>query len=464
MIRLHALGQCVFEVGEHHVTPESDVLFAVLLLLTSKAGQPVPRADLLEMLWPESDGNSARHRLRQAVYQLKKLGAPLATPESAIVLRKADVEIDYLTPRDDHEAWSAIVAEPSQLDVLPRYAPGFSRPFAQWVELERDRVRATLCRNLLHAIADQRARGAHARAIDLAKACLELDPMNEDAIFSLAELLALVGKTGDALDIVDRYRAERPADRDNPPRSLLDLRRRIAVAARQSRGSPYRQELVGRAAIVHEINAWIREEPGERPVLAVTGEAGIGKTRLLEEATRIAALHGARCVEYRSAANGEGRPLVALLDMLPRLLALPGAVGCAPEAYDHVTHLARGGHPTTSIPADTTESTFRFALLRRSVLDLFEAVLSEGDVILSIDDAHALDRPTLGILVDATRMTGRSHRAAARLPAGQFYRIIAIPAWGCPLHQSTAARRGGLATSSDARFTGKRGDAARDTR
>ena len=101
MIRLRALGQCVFEIGDHHVTPESDVLFAVLLLLTSKAGHPVPRADLLELLWPESDGNSARHRLRQAVYQLRKLGAPLDTPESAIVVQKSDVEVDYLVCRED---------------------------------------------------------------------------------------------------------------------------------------------------------------------------------------------------------------------------------------------------------------------------------------------------------------------------------------------------------------------------
>ena len=407
MIRLHALGQCVFEVGEHHVTPESDVLFAVLLLLTSKAGQPVPRADLLELLWPESDGNSARHRLRQAVYQLKKLGAPLATPESAIVVRKADVQVDYLLYRDDRDALAAFVSEPRHLDVLPRYAPGFSKPFARWVEDERDRVRATLRHHLLESAAGHRARGEHGRAIVLARACLELDTLNEEAVFALAESLAIVDGAAAAISVVDQYRDSLRLLGERFPRSLGELRGRIVESAeRTSRAGSGHHELVGRTAIIQEIDAWVRERPSARPTLVLMGDAGIGKTRLICEAARIAGVHGAGFIEYRSSANGEHRPLVGLLDLLPRLLALPGAVGCQPESYARLADLVRGGHTGNSIPADTTESTFRFALLRRSVLDLFEAVLSEGDVILSLDDAHALDRPTLEILLDAVRLPG----------------------------------------------------------
>ena len=58
MIRLRALGQCVFEVGAHRVTPGSDVLFALLLVLACRDGQAIPRVELIELLWPESDGRS----------------------------------------------------------------------------------------------------------------------------------------------------------------------------------------------------------------------------------------------------------------------------------------------------------------------------------------------------------------------------------------------------------------------
>ncbi len=192
---------------------------------------------------------------------------------------------------------------------------------------------------------------------------------------------------------------------------LWRLRKRILEAARRSPYDASRQaELVGRAEIVSDLSAWISTGAHVRTVLALSGEAGIGKTRLLAEGARIAALHGFRCLEYRPGANGEDRPLAGLLDLLPQLLALPGAVGCNPDSYGRLTELARGVHAETSIPADTTDSAFRFATLRRSVLDLIEAILTECGILLSLDDAHALDRPTLEILLDATRCGG--HRLA----------------------------------------------------
>ena len=110
MIRLRALGQCVFEVGAHRITPESDVLFAVLLLLACRQGQAMRRVELLELLWPESDERSARHRLRQALYQVRKLGAPVASAESSVSLRRRDVELDYVVCRQSREAFLASLA------------------------------------------------------------------------------------------------------------------------------------------------------------------------------------------------------------------------------------------------------------------------------------------------------------------------------------------------------------------
>jgi hypothetical protein len=119
---------------------------------------------------------------------------------------------------------------------------------------------------------------------------------------------------------------------------------------------------------------------------------------------RIATLRGVRCVEYRPSAAGGERPLAGLLDLLPHLLALPGAVGCSPPSYGRLSELARGVQSETTLPEDRADSTFRFAMLRRSVLDLVEAVLTEGEVLIAVDDAHALRRPAQPrVLVDATR-------------------------------------------------------------
>jgi DNA-binding SARP family transcriptional activator len=406
VIRLRALGQCVIEVGAHSVTPESDVLFALLLLLSSSAGRAVARSDVLELLWPESAPNSARHRLRQALYQLKKLGAPVVTPDSVIAVRASDVEVDYATYAVDRQAVARSVGEASSLEYLPHYAPSFSPRFARWVEAERDRVRATLRRFLLDSITEARARGEHAEVVALARACLDLDPLNGEATFALAESLAVQGSRAEALGLLDQYRDERSGDAE-VSRATAALRRRIVELARRPSSSMAGEApLTGRADIVADLASWIASGAQRARILAFSGEPGIGKTRLLKEGVRIATLRGLRCVEYRPSAAGGERPLAGLLDLLPQLLTLPGAVGCSPESYSRLSDLARGVHADTSVPEDRTDSAFRFATLRRSVLDLIEAILAEGELLIVIDDAHALDRPTLEILIDATACRG----------------------------------------------------------
>jgi len=406
VIRLRALGQCVVEVGDHHVTPESDVLFALLLFLSTTAGQLVARSDLLDLLWPECSERRARHRLRQAVYQLRKFGAPITTPESIVAIRECDVELDYVMCAHDRQAFARAVFESDTLEYLPGYAPTFSPRFTRWVEGERDRVRGVMRRCLLEAAAAFRERGDHASVISIARACLHLDPLNGEATFALAESLAVQGNRGEALGVLDQYRLERRAD-DETLRATAALRRKIVELARRPGHAFGEVPLTGRSAIVAELTAWIASGTQGKRILTLSGDPGIGKTRLLTEGVRIATLRGVRCVEYRPSAAGAERPLAGLLDLLPRLLALPGAVGCSPQSYARLNELARGTQIEVSIPEDRSDSAFRFATLRRSVLDLLEAVLSESEVLIAVDDAHTLDRPTLEILIDATQCVGQ---------------------------------------------------------
>jgi len=406
MIRLRALGQCLIEVDGHPVTPESDVLFALLLVLSSSAGHTIARSDLLDLLWPESTSSSARHRLRQALYQLKKLGAPLDTPDSVVAVREAEVECDYVTYSRSRQDVVRSAYDATRLDYLPHYAPTFSPRFARWVEAERERVCGTLRGCLLAAIAEARTSGDHGDVIALARACLHLDPLNGEATFALAESLAVSGSRGEALGLLDQYRIERRTD-EEAVRAAVGLRRRILELS-QRRGSAFWEApLTGRSGILAELASWIASDAQGARIMALSGEPGIGKTRLLNEGVRIASLKGVRCVEYRPSAAGGERPLAGLFDLLPHLLALPGAVGCSPPSYARLTELARGVQVDVSIPEDRSDSAFRFATLRRSVLDLVEAVLAETEVLVAIDDAHALDRPSLEILLDGTRCSGK---------------------------------------------------------
>src|SRR5688572_19104408 len=58
----------------------------VLLLLSGSHGQPLSRDRLAAYLWPESDGESARHLLSGALYELRKV-----LGDDAILSRGDDV-------------------------------------------------------------------------------------------------------------------------------------------------------------------------------------------------------------------------------------------------------------------------------------------------------------------------------------------------------------------------------------
>src|SRR5207253_1122605 len=87
---------------------------------------------------------------------------------------------------------------------LPGYTPTFSRIFLEWIEAHRAAATARMLRVLVGRLAEARASGDLARAESTARACLGLDPLNEEATLVLAEQLALSGSKREAVGMLDR--------------------------------------------------------------------------------------------------------------------------------------------------------------------------------------------------------------------------------------------------------------------
>jgi DNA-binding SARP family transcriptional activator len=424
MIRLRTLGTCAIEIGNHRLTPESDVLFALLLYVASNTGRELPRTDLTQLLWPDCGTQSASHRLRQALYQLRKLGAPIQTTASSVEIRRADVDPDYCNLASQLEdLWRS--PENIRLDLFPGYAPALSVPFARWLEAQRDTVRTSLRRQLRSLLDQHQARGDHAAVVKLAELYREIDPFDRRATLELAQGRAMLGDRRGALAVLDQYRAELSATNTHERPSLGELRRRICEADRVDARETLTSTLIGRDALIADLAEWVTGMPYQLPILALFGEPGIGKTRLLNEGVKLLTLRGANSVTYTPSANGEGRPLAGIVDLLPKLLSLPGAVGCTPESYSRLSALARGVSPERDFPDDVTDSAFRYATLRRSVFDLLDAILSESELAIAIDDAHRLDRLTLEIIVDASRANPKLSLLTAVRPIGGTAEFLA---------------------------------------
>lgn len=137
---------------------------------------------------------------------------------------------------------------------------------------------------------------------------------------------------------------------------------------------------------------------GEGALALISGEPGIGKSRLAEELSRRAAARGA-CVVWGRAWEGEGTP--AYWPWLEILRALGDDARTAP-----VVERARGAAAELSALLDG-RGMARDAYARFRLLDEIRGVLgtasSEVPLVLVLDDLHAADTPSLDLLAFVAR-------------------------------------------------------------
>ena len=198
--------------------------------------------------------------------------------------------------------------------------------------------------------------------------------------------------------------------------SVDELPPEVAVASDGGASSA----LVGRAGELRVLRAELTAAlAARRRVVLVSGEAGIGKSALLEAfLNEAASTPGVRvalgsCVEHR----GTGEPYLPLLDALGRLASgpaageLPGRLARhAPTWLAGLPWLAAGDAPR--VPGGPTR--------QRMVRELFavlEALCGDAALVLAIEDLHWGDPSTLEALAAVAR-----RRLQARLLVVATYR------------------------------------------
>lgn len=404
MIVGRTLGQCVIEIGTARLGPESEVVFGAMLYLLSHAGRPVPRRALLELLWPSADEAHGRHCLRQTIYRLRRLGAPLDAGVERIGIPLALATLDH----ERITGCPAVLLDAPHLLLgayLPAYAPAFSRAFGDWIEQQRTVVHARLCRATLVVIGELRTQGRFADAEALARVCLELDPLNEEATLVLAESAAMAGSKTEALGILDRYLSDVGGGTPELRLPATVLRRRIAERLPAPRYSATLAPVfVGRTSALAELTAsWTESRAGTPKLCLMWGDAGIGKTRLASELTTMAVVQGARAERVACQPVDARRPLSVFVELVPRLLALRGAAGVSPESMGHLRRVTDVDTAGDTPEDERPDAAVRYAQVCRAIFDLLEAVSGEGSLVVVVEDAHWLDAVSWRLLAEIPR-------------------------------------------------------------
>jgi DNA-binding SARP family transcriptional activator len=395
VILLRSLGNAEIETGVTTLTPSQEVVFAAALYMVLERGKRISRNRLASLLWPNVPEKARAHRLRQTVLQLKKLGIRLVADRDNLQLPKEDARSDSDDLALNHPALST--PQPS-LEFLPGYTPRLSEGLRDWIDAKRTEVHAAATSTLVHELERARLRADWTGVERTAAACLALDAYNETAILAQAEATAMRGSKRAALAILDEY----VADIGHQPEIKLPpqlLRKRIAARIPENQDRLTNEpRFVGRQAELAFLLQNLRAaKDGVATAVVVAGVAGIGKTRLLFELARFAALEGIqvhRVVCRRSDAN---QPLAAIIDLIPGLKEVPGALGCSRETLECLKRLTDLS-PTPS--GDDGASVDSGSDLRRAIFDLIDAISEECCVLILVEDIQWLDSASAALLAN----------------------------------------------------------------
>jgi len=219
--------------------------------------------------------------------------------------------------------------------------------------------------------------------------------------------------------LVMRLLSKRPEDRPRNAAEVEQVLGRLETAAAQADGPQLQGllpaegvglgPLVGRERELAEINArWRQVLAGVGQVLLISGEAGIGKTRLANEIVQQVRLGRARALSGVCYSEG-GMPYAPISEMIREVLTPPGdgALNLPEHVLSDLLTLTpdlRFRHPdlAASSPLDPQAEQQR---LFESVVHLCEALISHSALLVFIDDIHWADSGTLLLVRHLARRT-----------------------------------------------------------
>ncbi|MDQ3677047.1 MAG: AAA family ATPase [Actinomycetota bacterium] len=378
-----------------------------------------PRERLAFLFWPDSEESQSRTNLRQALHLLRR-----ALPESERFLESGaravrwranapfwlDVaEFEQLVARaEEAEAAGRAGDERGALAAAVALYAGELLPgcYDDWIVPERERLRqgflkaAERLTELLELERDYRG------ALPWARRLLDHDPLSDGACRRLMRLHALSGDRAGALRVyhgcataLARELGIEPTAATQQAYERLLEPAGIAVPGATGPATAGASPLVGRREEWEAIRgAWRRAAEGESLLTLITGEAGIGKSRLGEELRDWVAGQGMTTAGSRCYSAAGGLAYAPVVELLRSQAIGPGLRRLGDPWLAELARLLpelRDERPELPAPAPLIDD-----LQRARLLDaLSHAVLAEArPLLLVIDDLQWCDGETLGWL------------------------------------------------------------------
>src|SRR5579859_8113844 len=416
-----------------------------LLALLAVTGREHSREELADLLWPEADAAKGRASLRRTLsVTAAAMGEGLTISRAAITLEQAAVQVDV-------REFETLIAQPDTAsleraahlyrdDFLAGFVLRGCPEFEEWQAAVAEGLRQSLARGLQRLVAACIADGDLERAAGHARRWLQLDPLHEPAHQAIIRLHGWAGQRSAAMRqyrslvrVLDRDLAVRPlpettrlyddvrAGRLEPPPAPAVVRAAEppAVGAHEAAapevlGAAGIWPLVGRETELARLRAAWQATGTTGRVVAIAGQAGSGKTRLITEfrteATQPpqpAVVLAARCHDGETAL-----PFVLAADLLRTALAvrpdLPDVLPAQTAAMaGRLVPALAAAHPDSVAPA--LDSPVAVTRLYAAIADTLRIATQDGDAsggpagVVVVEDVQWADSSSLGLLAYLVR-------------------------------------------------------------
>jgi len=396
-LNINLLGDFSITDGEASVISITSARLQSLiayLLLNRKPSQS--RQHLAFLFWPDSAESQARTNLRKLLYDLRKAfpeidqiidleGPNLQLKETARFRLDVDVFEKRITQAQDVSELKEAISL-YRGDLLPSC-------YDDWILIERQRLHQLYIGGLERLVNLLEEKREYRSAILYSQRLLQQAPLQEDYYRLLMRLYAL---NGDRAGVLRTYHAcattlQRELEVEPSQLTREAYERLLKLDTPLSQLPPATPRLVGRNAEWARVQAaWRNAMEGHPTWVMLTGEEGVGKTRLAEELVQWAARQGIATASTQCYAPDSLLTLAPVVKLL-RTRPLPPLNKLWLSEISRLLPEILVDHPNLDPPGELKEAWQRHRFFEA----LSKAILATQPILLFVDNLQWCDRDTL---------------------------------------------------------------------